>query len=149
MVALDAAGSPGPLAVGVTESDAGSVAAALRRGVPLLDVPALGREVGARALAALVHLWRLMRARRPAIVHTHTSKAGFVGRLAARLAGVPAIIHQPHGHIFYGYYGAGRTAFYVALERLAARWTDRLRPLPQPRAHRHPPRRLRRRPPYP
>ena len=126
MVALDAAGYPGPLAVGVAESDAGSVDDARRRGVRLLDVPALGREVGARDLTALVHLWRLMRARRPAIVHTHTSKAGFVGRLAARLAGVPAIIHQPHGHIFYGYYGAGRTAFYVALERLAARWTDRL-----------------------
>ena len=126
MVALDAAGYPGPLAVGVAESDAGSVDDARRRGVRLLDVPALSREVGARDLTALVHLWRLMRARRPAIVHTHTSKAGFVGRLAARLAGVPAIIHQPHGHIFYGYYGAGRTAFYVALERLAARWTDRL-----------------------
>jgi glycosyltransferase involved in cell wall biosynthesis len=59
-------------------------------------------------------------------VHTHTSKAGFVGRLAARLVGVPAVIHQPHGHIFYGYYGAGRTALFVTLERLAARWTDRI-----------------------
>ena len=46
--------------------------------------------------------------------------------LAAWLAAVPVVIHQPHGHIFYGYYGRGRTAFYVALERLAARWTDRL-----------------------
>jgi len=71
-----------------------------------------------------VHLCRVMRAQRPAIVHTHTSKAGFVGRLAARLASVPAVIHQPHGHIFYGYYGDGRTAFYIALERIAARWTD-------------------------
>src|SRR6266478_3037907 len=125
MVAL-AAGYPGWLAVGVAESDAASVDDARRRGVSLLDVPTLGREVGARDVSALVHLWRVMRARRPAIVHTHTSKAGFIGRLAARLAGVPAIIHQPHGHIFYGYYGARRTAFYVALERLAARWTDRI-----------------------
>src|SRR6266404_5271822 len=125
MVAL-AAGYPGWLAVGVAESDAASVDDARRRGVSLLDVPTLGREVGARDVSALVHLWRVIRARRPAIVHTHTSKAGFVGRLAARLAGVPAIIHQPHGHIFYGYYGARRTAFYVALERLAARWTDRM-----------------------
>jgi glycosyltransferase involved in cell wall biosynthesis len=126
MVALDGAGYRGPLAVGVAESDRASVEDARRRGVTLLDVPALGREVGARDLAALAQLWRLMRARRPAIVHTHTSKAGFVGRLAARLAGVPAVVHQPHGHIFYGYYGAPRTAFYVALERLAARWTDRI-----------------------
>ena len=79
-----------------------------------------------RDVAALAHLCRVMRAQRPAIVHTHTSKAGIVGRLAARLTGVPAVIHQPHGHIFYGYYGGGRTAFYVALERVAARWTDRI-----------------------
>jgi glycosyltransferase involved in cell wall biosynthesis len=126
MVALEAAGYTGPLAVGVAASDAASVDDARRRGVLLLDVPALGREVGVRDIAALVHLWRLMRARRPAIVHTHTSKAGFVGRLAARLAGVPAVIHQPHGHIFYGYYDGGLTTMYVGLERLAARWTDRI-----------------------
>jgi len=126
MVALEAAGYGGPLAVGIAESEALSVEDARRRDVRLLDVPALGREVGARDVAALVHLCRAMRVERPAIVHTHTSKAGFVGRLAARLAGVPAVIHQPHGHIFYGYYGERRTAFYVALERLAARWTDRI-----------------------
>jgi glycosyltransferase involved in cell wall biosynthesis len=126
MVALGAAGYPGPLAVGVAESDRASVDDARRRGVTLVDVPGLGREVGARDLSALVQLWRLIRVERPAIVHTHTSKAGFVGRLAARLARVPAIIHQPHGHIFYGYYSARRTAFYVSLERLAARWTDRI-----------------------
>jgi glycosyltransferase involved in cell wall biosynthesis len=39
---------------------------------------------------------------------------------------VPAVIHQPHGHIFYGYYGRAVTAGYVALERVAARWSDRL-----------------------
>jgi glycosyltransferase involved in cell wall biosynthesis len=126
MVALEAAGYAGPLAVGITESDPPSVDDARHRGVRLLDVPALGREVGVRDVAALAHLCRVMRAQRPAIVHTHTSKAGFVGRLAARLAGVPAVIHQPHGHIFYGYYGSGRTAFYIALERIAARWTDRI-----------------------
>ena len=126
MVALEAAGYAGPLAVGIAESDPPSVDDARHRGVRLLDVPALGREVGVRDVAALAHLCRVMRAQRPAIVHTHTSKAGFVGRLAARLAGVPAVIHQPHGHIFYGYYGSGRTAFYIALERIAARWTDRI-----------------------
>ena len=39
---------------------------------------------------------------------------------------MPAIVHQPHGHIFYGYYGRAVTGFYVALERIAARWSDRL-----------------------
>jgi glycosyltransferase involved in cell wall biosynthesis len=126
MVSLAAAGYPGPLALSLAESDPASLDDARRRGVTLIDVPALGREVGPRDVAALGQLWRLLRAQRPAIVHTHTSKAGFVGRLAARLAGVPAVIHQPHGHIFYGYHDAGRTALYVALERLAARWTDRI-----------------------
>ena len=126
MLALEAAGYAGSLAVGVAASDAASVNDARRRGATLHDVPGLGREVGPRDAAALVRLWRLMRAQQPAIVHTHTSKAGFIGRLAARLAGVPVVIHQPHGHIFYGYYGPRRTAFYVALERLTARWTDRI-----------------------
>ena len=126
MLALEAAGYAGSLAVGVAASDAASVNDARRRGATLHDVQGLGREVGPRDAAALVRLWRLMRAQQPAIVHTHTSKAGFIGRLAARLAGVPVVIHQPHGHIFYGYYGPRRTAFYVALERLAARWTDRI-----------------------
>jgi glycosyltransferase involved in cell wall biosynthesis len=126
MVALAAAGYAGPLAVGIAESDVASVQDARRRGLELIDVPGLGREVSPRDATALLRLWRVMRRLRPAIVHTHTSKAGFVGRLAARLAHVPAVIHQPHGHIFYGYYSGPRTAFYVALERLAARWTDRM-----------------------
>lgn len=126
MLALEAGGYAGPLAVGLAGSDVANIEDARRRGVSLLDVPALGREVAVRDVAALVQLWRLMRRLRAAIVHTHTSKAGFVGRLAARLAGVPAVIHQPHGHIFYGYYDAGLTTLYIGLERLAARWTDRI-----------------------
>jgi glycosyltransferase involved in cell wall biosynthesis len=126
MVGLARSGYGGPLAVGIAESDRVSVEDARRRGVALVDVPGLGREVGPRDVLALAQLLALMRRERPAIVHTHTSKAGFVGRLAARLAHVPAVIHQPHGHIFYGYYGPRRTAFYVSLERLAARWTDRI-----------------------
>jgi glycosyltransferase involved in cell wall biosynthesis len=126
MVGLAAAGYGGSLAVGAAASDAASLDDAQRRGVTLIDVPTLGREVGPRDVVTLVKLVEVMRRERPAIVHTHTSKAGFIGRLAARLARVPAVIHQPHGHIFYGYYGPARTAFYVSLERLAARWTDRM-----------------------
>jgi glycosyltransferase involved in cell wall biosynthesis len=126
MIGLAAAGYAGPLAVGLGASDRASVDDARRRGVMVVDVPGLGREVGPRDVVALVQLLAVMRRERPAIVHTHTSKAGFLGRLAARLARVPALIHQPHGHIFYGYYGPRRTAFYVTLERLAAGWTDRI-----------------------
>lgn len=125
--ALTRAGYECLLAVGPAESEAPTLADARRRGCRVVEVPSLRREVSARRdLAALVSLARLMRRQRAAIVHTHTSKAGFLGRLAARLVGVPAVIHQPHGHIFYGYYGPRRSAFFIRLERLAARWTDRI-----------------------
>lgn len=127
VTALARAGYESLLAAGFEESEAPTLADARRRGCRLVAIPGLGREVSPRRdLAALLRLVRLMRRERATIVHTHTSKAGFTGRLAARLTGVPAVIHQPHGHIFYGYYGPRRSAFFIRLERLAARWTDRI-----------------------
>lgn len=78
-----------------------------------------------RALGALV---RLMRRHRPAIVHTHTAKAGFLGRLAARLAlgRRPIVVHTYHGHVLEGYFGPARTWLYRTLERLLARVSDAL-----------------------
>jgi glycosyltransferase involved in cell wall biosynthesis len=96
-------------------------------GVRVFEVPTLVRE--ARPIldaCALLALWRLLRRERPAIVHTHTSKAGAVGRLAAWLARVPVVIHTPHGHIFYGYYGTVASAIFRLLERLLAKITDRI-----------------------
>lgn len=127
VVALSRAGYDCVLAAGVRESEEPTLADARRRGCRIVPVPALGREVSpARDLPALVQLVRLMSRERAGIVHTHTSKAGFLGRLAARIARVPAVIHQPHGHIFYGYYGPRGSSFYIGLERLAARWCDRI-----------------------
>ena len=126
-VALDRAGYQCLVATSFRESDASSLDDARRRGCRVVDIPSLGREVAPFAdLAALAELVRSIRRERPAIVHTHTSKAGFIGRLAAVIARVPAVIHQPHGHIFYGYYSPRRTAVFTALERMAARWTDRI-----------------------
>src|SRR5438105_8014634 len=126
-VALARAGYECSLAASFRESDASSLADARRRGCRLVDIPALGREVAPLAdLTALGELVRLLKRERPSIVHTHTSKAGFIGRLAAVIARVPAVIHQPHGHIFYGYYSPRRTAVFTALERQAARWTERI-----------------------
>lgn len=127
VVALARAGYDCTLGVGLDESETPTVQDARRRGCRVVDVPLLGREVAAgRDVLTLLGLVRLMRRTRPGIVHTHTSKAGFLGRLAARLARVPAVIHQPHGHVFYGYYAPRRSRFYIKLERLAARWTDRI-----------------------
>jgi len=88
-------------------------------------LPALGREVRARHDAlALAQLVRLMRRLRPHVVHTHTAKAGALGRLAARLARVPVVVHTYHGHVLHGYFPPGRTRLFVAIERALARLAD-------------------------
>jgi len=90
-------------------------------------VPALSRRIrGGHDTVALVRLVRLMRAWRPDIVHTHTAKAGTIGRIAARLARVPIVVHTYHGHVFHGYFSAPQTRLFLAIERLLARHTTRL-----------------------
>ncbi len=119
---------PTVLAVGATgphEADMSGLAE--EHGIRLLRIPGLGREVRlAGDLRALWSLWRLCRRIRPEIVHTHTAKAGTLGRLAAWLAGIPVRVHTFHGHVFRGYFGRWRSALYVAIERLLARITTRI-----------------------
>lgn len=100
---------------------------AARLAVPTRILPSLVRQPAPRRdLATALKLWRLFERERPAIVHTHSSKAGIVGRLAARWARVPVIVHTVHGWGFHARTPALRRATYVRLERLAARWTARL-----------------------
>lgn len=100
---------------------------ARERGVEFVEVPHLVRAIRPlQDLRALWELWRLMRRGNFALVHTHTSKAGLLGRVAARLAGVPRLVHTAHGHVFYGYYGPALSRLFVWLERWAASFTDRL-----------------------
>lgn len=80
-----------------------------------------------KAFLALAAVFR--RARReagglPVIVHTHSSKAGILGRAAARAAGVDAVVHSVHGFGFHEGQSFLRRGLFVALERLASRWTD-------------------------
>ena len=96
-------------------------------GVPVRIVPELVRAVRpGMDLAALAALRRLFSELRPDIVQTHSSKAGIVGRLAARLARVPVVIHRIHGLAFHPYGRWWRNRLYVALERAAAPLADRL-----------------------
>lgn len=104
---------------------------------PGRDVPAL-EAAGLRHIAvpmtrsiapvadarALAQLYRVMRRERPTIVHTHTPKAGLLGQLAARLAGVPIVVNTVHGFYFHEHMPATRRQFYIALERIAARCSD-------------------------
>ncbi|MHC4579811.1 MAG: glycosyltransferase family 4 protein [Planctomycetota bacterium] len=77
-------------------------------------------------LLALIKLFLLFRAERFDIVHTHTAKAGLLGRIAGWLAGVPTIIYMPHGHVFYGYFGLLMSRAAITVERVVAYITDKV-----------------------
>lgn len=101
---------------------------AQENGVQPLTIPEMVGEASLRPrdLKALWMLYRILQAERPHIVHTHTAKAGFLGRLAARMAGVPIIVHTYHGHVLNGYYGPVKSWLLTMMERGLARITDRL-----------------------
>jgi glycosyltransferase involved in cell wall biosynthesis len=82
------------------------------------------REVNAGSdYKAYKKIRQLIREFKPDIVHTHASKAGAVGRLAAMHSGVPVIVHTFHGHVFHSYFGKLKTKFYLGVERFLARRT--------------------------
>jgi glycosyltransferase involved in cell wall biosynthesis len=96
-------------------------------GIPVFIVPDLIREIDPkRDFKALVQLIRLYRDLEVDIVHTHTSKAGILGRLAGRLAKVPVVIHTVHGFAFTAPLPKWQRQLYIALEKMAGRWCDAL-----------------------
>jgi glycosyltransferase involved in cell wall biosynthesis len=101
-------------------------ALAARHGVTPIGLPTLKRSIGLGDLAALLFLVRQIRAWRPQILHTHTAKAGALGRVAALLAGrrrPPVIVHTFHGHVLTGYFTGPVSAAFTVIERLLARFT--------------------------
>jgi glycosyltransferase involved in cell wall biosynthesis len=108
-------------------------------GVNTITVREMSREVSAKDLLTVWKLYRLMRRERPDIVHTHTAKAGTVGRVAgmmyrwmtpATLIGKPRscrFVHTYHGHVFHSYYGPLKTRVFLTVEKFLGRMaTDRL-----------------------
>lgn len=131
------------LATGPSGAEVDLGAVAERTGCRVVTIPALVRAPAPlRDPTALFQIYRLLRAERPDIVHTHTSKAGVLGRVAAFLAGAPVVIHTSHGHVFHGYYGRATTTSFVWLERFAARIADRLVFLTETEARDHRARRI-------
>ncbi len=93
----------------------------------ILEVPSLVREISPLDdWRAIKELTRLFRERRFDVVHTHSSKAGIIGRIAARRAGVPVTVHTVHGQAFHPYQKAWKNRLYIELERFAARRSDRI-----------------------
>lgn len=79
-----------------------------------------------RDLIAFVKLFFFIKKHHFDIIHTHSSKAGILGRWAAYLAGVKFIVHTPHGHVFYGYFNKILTFIFILIERMTARITNKI-----------------------
>lgn len=93
--------------------------------IRLLQEPNLIKYVSLeKDFQSLVRLTRLLRVIRPDLVHTHQSKAGILGRLAARIAKVPLIVHTVHGPAFADSMGTLKRTGYLLLERLASKVSD-------------------------
>lgn len=115
---VDVASSPG----GAWESRARRVADALHL------IPSLRRDMAPAAdLRAIIDIVRLLRRNRYHILHTHSSKAGILGRIAGRLARVPVVVHTVHGFAFNDLSFTSATRhMYLWLERIGARLSDQL-----------------------
>lgn len=102
---------------------------ASRHGAHMVRLEPLSAEISPlRDLRALLGMVRIIRRFRPDVVHTHTAKAGFIGRTAALLAlrPRPVIVHSFHGHVLEGYFGAPKSAVFRMLERVLGRLSDAL-----------------------
>jgi glycosyltransferase involved in cell wall biosynthesis len=99
-------------------------------GIDVVQVPELHRDLSpVYDPVAVKRLVAEIQRVRPHIVHTHTAKAGAVGRMAALLAGdakPPVVVHTFHGHVLRGYFDPVRTEFFRETEKFLARHTTRL-----------------------
>ena len=93
--------------------------------IKLFDIPFLGREVSPyRDIRAFLSLYKLFKEEDFTIIHTHSSKAGLLARLAAVLNKTPIVIHTIHGFAFNDFMNGLKKNFFIYLEKLLAKWTD-------------------------
>ena len=115
------------LASGPTAGPEGTLEDQIPRDIVFERIPELVRDPHPmKDIIALRRLYVLMRRDAYHIVHAHTTKAGLLGRIAARLARVPLVVHTPHGQAFHGYLNSAGSHALQAVERGLARWTDRI-----------------------
>jgi glycosyltransferase involved in cell wall biosynthesis len=92
--------------------------------LPVTRIHTLGRSLNAfDDVRAFWQLLRIMRKTKPHIVHTHTAKAGVLGRIAAILTRVPVRVHTFHGHVLHGYFSPLVTRVFIQIERVLGRFT--------------------------
>lgn len=98
------------------------------RGIKPVVIPEMGREISLREdITALWKLIRLIQREKPDIIHTHTAKAGFLGRIAAICTGRrKRLYHTFHGHVFHSYFGERKTRAFIKIEQFLGRRTDRI-----------------------
>jgi glycosyltransferase involved in cell wall biosynthesis len=110
-----------------TGSEGSLIEEVISREIPLVILPELGREINPlKDFLAFFKLYRLFQNQSPTIVHTHSSKAGILGRLAAKLAGVPLVVHTVHGWSFHPYMQPWLSRVYILLEWITAKFSDQL-----------------------
>jgi glycosyltransferase involved in cell wall biosynthesis len=113
------------LVTGSRHQQDGDMSYLLREDDPVYSIPEMSRSVSPwQDLRALIALYRFLRRQRPQIVHTHTAKAGVLGRIAARLAGVPVVVHTFHGNVLNGYFSPPVNFCIRLVERALAYFTD-------------------------
>lgn len=96
-------------------------------GLNPIIIPEMKREIDLRNdFEAYRKIQQIIKDFKPDIVHTHASKAGTIGRLAASNMKVPVIIHTFHGHVFHSYFGKMKTVMYKNIERNLARKSSRI-----------------------
>lgn len=98
-----------------------------KKGINLIFISELGRELHPiKDIVTFLKLFWIIKKIKPDILHTHTAKAGTIGRLAAWLAGAGVIIHTFHGHVLHSYFSPAKTKLFILIEKLFARITNRI-----------------------
>lgn len=108
------------------ESEASSEYILQQLGLHPTIIRDMQRSIGLSDVSAYRQIDKIIKDYRPDIVHTHASKSGFLGRLAAYNNRVPIILHTFHGHVFHSYFGSLKTSFYKGLERWLAKKSTKI-----------------------
>lgn len=125
---LDSRGWTTRLIAGRVSEDEGDMSYyAESRGVKPHYIRNMGREISfVNDTITFVSLCNEIRKFKPHVIHTHTAKAGFLGRAAGIFMGVPIMVHTFHGHVFHSYFSPFKTGLFLTIERTLAKFTDRI-----------------------